>query len=201
MLKRLPPLPAKPPLIEIAEDAERETKDLLREVVSSVSYGDFGDVPLERFHTAKRLAIFDIWAEASDDEKAEQSSLPAEDLPGVRASALYARIKAALEEAFRGASQPRTAEEWVKAMEDRAFRRLAHIARYAVDPRIASAAARDFADRALPKVSRNNDEVQAPVLMITPAGAELIATALATVRRKALEDHRPSPLELPPPPE
>ena len=75
----------------------------------------------------------------------------------------------------------------VEAMEDLAFRRLARIARHAIDPKVAAAAARDFADRALPKVSRNRDgEGGAPVLMITEDGARLLMAALETVQRKAL---------------
>jgi hypothetical protein len=70
-------------------------------------------------------------------------------------------------------------------MEDLAFRRLARVARYAVDPKAASAAALDIADRTLPKVSRNADaEGQAPVLMVTEDGARLLLAALETVQKK-----------------
>ena len=71
-------------------------------------------------------------------------------------------------------------------MEDASFRRLARLAKLAADPRVAAAAARDFADRSSPKVSRNrDDENRAPVLMITEEGARLLMAAMETVRTKA----------------
>jgi hypothetical protein len=174
------------PILDAAEIGEEETRDLFREVSLLVRYAEFADYPWERFRAYKRLAMLDLWSEATDEAKPERSGLSPEELPLARDSELYARLKFALTEAFREASTPKKAAEWIAAMEDVAFRRLARIAKHAIDPKVAAAAARDFADRALPKVSRNRDgEGAAPVLMITEDGARLLMAALETVRRKS----------------
>lgn len=178
----------KDPLLDAAEVGEQEMRDLFREVSVRVRYPDFAELAWERFRAWKRLAMLDLWSEASDEDKARQVGLPVADLSEIRQSEVYARLQVALTQAFQEASSPRKATEWVAAMEDAAFRRLALIARHSLDPRVAAAAARDFADRALPKVSRNkDDESAAPVLMITEDGARLLFAALETVRRKSPE--------------
>lgn len=172
------------PILDAAEVGEQETRELFREVSTLVRYADFTEYPWERFRGYKRLAMLDLWSEAPDEEKVSRAELAPEELVLARNAELYARLKFALTEAFREVSSPRKAAEWVAAMEDASFRRLARIARHALDPRLAAAAARDFADRALPKVSRNTEETGAPVLMITEDGARLLMAALETVQRK-----------------
>jgi hypothetical protein len=181
--------PAKDPLLDAAEVAEGEAREFFREVSGLVRYSEFADYPWERFRAYKRLAMLDLWSEAGEEEKQAKAGITPDEIPLARDSELYARLKFALTEAFREVSSPKKATDWVASMEDAAFRRLANIAKHAIDPRVASAAARDFADRALPKVSRNSDqESGAPVLMITEDGARLLMAALETVRRKAGAD-------------
>ena len=194
MLKKppgAPPAEEKDPILDAAENGEQETRDLFREVSSRVRYADFSEAPWERFRTTKRLAMLDLWSERTDVEKLERSGLgpsaTENELATVRESDLYGRLTQALAEAFRDAATPKSAAEWVAAMEDASFRRLARIAKHAIDPKVAATAARDFADRALPKVSRNNDrDGGAPVLMITEDGARLLMAALDTVKRKTV---------------
>ncbi len=174
------------PLLDAASVAEQEGREFFREVASLVRYADFQEYPWERFKAYKRLAMLDLWSELPDEEKHTTSGVAPEEAPLARDSELYARLRFALTEAFREVAELKTPDQWIKAMEDASFRKLARIARHATDPKVAAAAARDFADRARPKVSRNTDgEGGAPVLMITEDGAKLLMAALETVQKKA----------------
>jgi hypothetical protein len=182
------------PLMDAAAVSEQETREFFREVAALVRYADFSEYPWEQFRSYKRLAMLDLWSGLAEEEKVRRSEVDPAEIQAARESELYARIRYVLTEAFREVAEPKDPEQWVKSMQDASFRKLARIARHAVDPRIAAAAARDFADRALPKVSRNNDQDGgAPVLMITEDGARLLMTALETVRRKAEEAARQLP--------
>jgi len=176
------------PLMDAAAVSEQETREFFREVAALVRFAEFQEYPWEKFRAVKRLAMLDLWSDLPEEVKLQRSEVDPAEAQAARESELYARLRFALTEAFREVAEPKAPEQWVASMQDVAFRRLARIARQAVDPRIAASAARDFADRALPKVSRNTDaDGGAPVLMITEDGARLLMTALETVRRKTEE--------------
>lgn len=130
------------------------------------------------FEELKLLAMYQMWGHLAEEGQVQFD--PHEQ--GLSEHPAYSRICKALEEAADVVGKQLNSEEWVKKGESEAWRTLFHEATLGSDRNRAATAARDFTDRAMPKVTRSAGETSRHV-QIPESFLKAMGEALAQSRK------------------
>jgi len=186
------PLPPEPvhPVNAANWYADRWDKEFIIEVGTSVPWYAFKDeVPLDLFGKLRKLAMFDLYTNRTPSQIRIDCGLKTvEQLDELRTHPTYPRVVEAIELAMEDAAKERTPEEWVERGTDKSFRRMYQRSVWSRSAREGDIAAREFVDRAMPKVQRQQIQDDRRTVHLPDALVELLAETIN--RRRELADRK-----------